>query len=69
MWYRNTFRAEILQYLEAILFDIEYTSNRDNVFNYANNLFVLSFDCMKMPNMSTRLVSLLFEFSADHIIT
>jgi len=69
MWYRNTFRAEILQYLEAILFDIEYTSNRDNVFNYTNNLFVLSFDCMKMPNMSTRLVSLLFEFSADHIIT
>jgi len=25
MWYYNTFRAEILQYLEAILFDTEYT--------------------------------------------
>jgi len=27
MWYCNTFSAEILQYLEAILFDIDYTSN------------------------------------------
>jgi len=39
MWYCYTFKAELLQYLKATLFDVEYTPDMRTLFNYAKNLF------------------------------
>jgi len=60
MWYCNTFRTEVLQYLEAIQFDIEYTINHQNHVELCKKSFhlfcLIVWKRLSKKNMSTQLV-------------